>query len=87
MVSVNCLMSQNPKIAITFYPGIMGLTSPVASMLDAMIFDPASPNPRAKSAPILMSVFSRICVSNGDSFFFFFLFPFESFRFPFSSSG
>jgi len=47
-------MSQNPKIAITFLPGNIGLIDyPLEFIFDATIYEPASPNPNANNAPIL----------------------------------
>jgi hypothetical protein len=43
-------------------------------MFSAMIFEPASPNPKAKRAPILMIVYSNATVSKTGSFFFLFYF-------------
>lgn len=63
MVSVNYLISQNPNIATTLFPGIMGSTSPVLAIFSAMILAPASPKPNAKSAPILIMVYSNMTVS------------------------
>lgn len=54
MASVKFLMSQNPKIAITFLPGNIGLIDyPLEFIFDATIYEPASPNPNANNAPIL----------------------------------
>lgn len=64
MASVKLRMSQNPNIAIVLLPGNIGLTSPPAAILAAMIPLPASPNPKANSPPILIIVFSKILVSN-----------------------
>jgi hypothetical protein len=47
--SVNSLISQKPKMAKHLYPGIIGFKSPPSFMFEAMIFDPASPKPKAKS--------------------------------------
>jgi hypothetical protein len=44
---------------ISFIPGSIGFTSSPYSMFLAIIAEPASPNPRARSAPILLSVDSR----------------------------
>jgi len=63
VVSVNYLISQNPKIATTLFPGIIGSTSPLCSILSDIIFTPASPNPRANNAPTLTIVYSSIRVS------------------------
>jgi hypothetical protein len=65
---VKFLISQNPNIAMIFYPGNIGLTSPLPFMFSAMILDPASPKPKASKAPILTIVFSRTTVSSGASF-------------------
>mmetsp|Transcript_26704 Transcript_26704/g.65448 ORF Transcript_26704/g.65448 Transcript_26704/m.65448 type:complete len:265 (+) Transcript_26704:1108-1902(+) len=71
VVSVNCRMSQNPKMATTFFPGIMGLISPPRFMFSAITSDPASPNPTASSPQILAMLFSSkrvsICSSPGSS--------------------
>jgi hypothetical protein len=56
-------MSQNPKIAYTLCPATIGLISPPLLILEAIIFDPASPNPRASKCPILTIAFSSIAVS------------------------
>lgn len=45
-------------------------------MFSAIIYEPASPNPRASKAPILIIVCSRMTVSYGPSFLPFFFFPF-----------
>ena len=75
VASVKFLMSQNPKMQMTFYPGNIGLISSPPDMFFAIIEEPASPNPRARSPPILMSVYSSITVSSGASFDCFFLVP------------
>ena len=46
-----------------FLPGIIGSTSPPLAILDPMISDPASPNPRANKKPIFTIAFSIITVS------------------------
>lgn len=49
VVSVNCLISQKPKIACTLFPGIMGFNFPwPLCILCAMISAPASPKPLKK---------------------------------------
>jgi hypothetical protein len=48
VASVKFLISQNPKIAPIFYPAIIGFRSPPDPIFEAIILDPASPNPRAK---------------------------------------
>ena len=40
-------------------PGSIGLTSPEPYIVLAIIVDPASPKPKAKSPPILPNVYSR----------------------------
>ena len=47
VVSVNCRMSQKPKMAVTLWPGTMGSMSPPLLMLLAMTSAPASPKPIA----------------------------------------
>lgn len=56
-------MAINPKTAIIFFPGIIGYTDPLLAIFLAIISAPASPNPTAKSAPILRIVDSSILVS------------------------
>ena len=63
VVSVNCRMSQNPKIATTFLPGIIGSISPPRRMFAAMISEPASPNPTASNPQIFAMEFSKSRVS------------------------
>jgi len=64
VVSVKFLISQNPKIPTHFVPGIIGLTSPKESYKFLPITsDPASPNPRASKAEILIKVPFKIYVS------------------------
>ena len=58
VVSVNCLISQNPKIRHFFYPGIIGSISPDLTIFLQIISDPASPYPSASKVPILIIVFS-----------------------------
>ena len=53
-------------------------------MFLAMISEPASPNPNASSAPILVMVFSKITVSKGASFL---SSPFPQFMHPLLSSS
>ena len=56
-------MSQNPKMARHFLPGSIGSTSPPFCIFVAIIVDPASPNPTASKAPILINKDSKIPVS------------------------
>ncbi len=56
-------MSQKPKMQITFFPGNIGLISTPSLMFFEMISEPASPNPKANSPPILDKVCSKILVS------------------------
>jgi hypothetical protein len=44
-------------------PGIIGSTSPFLAILEPIISDPASPNPKAKRDPIFIMAFSIITVS------------------------
>lgn len=67
VASVKFLISQKPNIKTCFTPGSIGLTSSPYSMFLAIISDPASPNPRARRAPILLRVDSSIVVSIGSS--------------------
>mmetsp|Transcript_14566 Transcript_14566/g.50060 ORF Transcript_14566/g.50060 Transcript_14566/m.50060 type:complete len:224 (-) Transcript_14566:1168-1839(-) len=67
VVSVNCRMSQKPKMAHILRPGTIGLRSPPCFMFSAMISAPASPKPTASSEQILEMLFSRIFVSNCSS--------------------
>lgn len=46
-------MSQNPKMAHFFLPPIIGFISPSFIILEPMIYAPADPKTRDKSAPIL----------------------------------
>jgi hypothetical protein len=64
VASLKFLISQNPKIAIILFPGNIGSTSPPLLIFYAMISAPASPNPSANKAPVLIISFSRIVVSN-----------------------
>lgn len=64
VVSINYLMVQNPKIATTLCPGTIGSTSPVWPILSEIILTPASPKPRATSAPTFTIVYSNIAVSS-----------------------
>ena len=57
-------MSQNPNIAIIFYPESIGFKSPPDLIFEAIIFEPASPYPRASKKPILDIVSSSLLVSN-----------------------
>jgi len=88
VASVKFLISQKPKIAMIFYPGSIGLISPLPFMFSAIILDPASPNPKAKRAPIFTMVYSRTTVSIRGPFlerlFFFPLFFFISSSFALS---
>ena len=52
-------MSQKPKMKSYLVPGSIGLTSPVPYIFLAIIVEPASPNPKARSPPIFPSVYSR----------------------------
>ncbi len=61
--TVNCRMSQNPKIATIFLPGIMGSIAPPCRMLCAIISLPASPNPTANMPHIFAIEFSSRRVS------------------------
>ncbi|PNH09460.1 hypothetical protein TSOC_003892 [Tetrabaena socialis] len=63
VVSVKRRMSQKPNTATVLRPGTMGLMSPSFRMFSAMISAPASPNPIASSAPILLIEFSSTSVS------------------------
>ena len=63
VASVNCLMSQNPKMPATRLPGTTGSSSPPDRMLPAMTSAPASPNPTASREQILLMAFSKILVS------------------------
>jgi hypothetical protein len=47
-----------------FCPAIIGLTPPLLLIFLAIIYDPASPYPKARSAPILTIVLSNTSVSN-----------------------
>lgn len=47
-----------------FFPGSIGSTSPPVLIFEAIISDPASPNPTANKAPILVSRDSNNPVSN-----------------------
>jgi hypothetical protein len=86
---VNCRISQNPKIATTFVPGIIGSTSPVFFMLSAIILAPASPKPKASNAPIFTMVYSRMTVSYGPSSLSYLFLQnfFQQFVFLFASSS
>jgi len=54
-------MSQNPKIPTHLVPGIIGFTSPFESLrFFPMTSLPASPNPRANKAEILIRVSFKI---------------------------
>mmetsp|Transcript_3670 Transcript_3670/g.4919 ORF Transcript_3670/g.4919 Transcript_3670/m.4919 type:complete len:215 (-) Transcript_3670:1943-2587(-) len=64
VASVNCRISQNPKMAHIFFPGTMGFSSPPFLRFSAMISAPASPKPTAMREQILEKAFSRILVSN-----------------------
>jgi hypothetical protein len=57
-------MSQNPKMAMIFWPDNIGLMSPPDLMFEAMIFEPASPYPNASRKPIQDMVSSSLLVSN-----------------------
>jgi len=61
--TVNCRMSQNPKIATIFLPGIMGSIAPPCRMLCAIISLPASPKPTANRPHIFAIEFSSRRVS------------------------
>jgi len=50
-------MSQNPKMAIIFCPGIITLIILGSSITLQIIYVPASPNPTASKEPILTIVF------------------------------
>ena len=65
------LIAINPKIAIIFYPGTIGSTYPSLLIFLAIISDPASPNPSANKAPILIIVDSKILVSYNFSYYFY----------------
>jgi hypothetical protein len=56
-------MSQKPKMAQTFFPGIIGSISPPRFMFSAMTADPASPNPTARRPQIFAMEFSSSRVS------------------------
>jgi len=57
-------ISQNPNIPTHLTPGIIGFTSPFESdRFLPITSDPASPNPKAKSAEILIKVSFKILVS------------------------
>jgi len=60
---VKFLISQKPNIAYFFFPGNIGSISPPLATFNAIISDPASPNPKARSAPILIIAFSIWIVS------------------------
>lgn len=57
------LISQKPNMAKVLCPAIIGFKSPPLLIFDAIIFDPASPNPKASRCPILTIAFSRAAVS------------------------
>jgi len=78
VASVKFLMSQKPNIAITFCPGNIGLMCLPSLIFDVIILDPASPNPRASSLPILVKVFSSAVVSRFNCFSFASLFYLSS---------
>lgn len=59
VVSVNCRMSQKPKMAVTFWPGTIGSMSPPLLMLLAMTSAPASPNPTASRLHVQKGCFSH----------------------------
>mmetsp|Transcript_23791 Transcript_23791/g.45243 ORF Transcript_23791/g.45243 Transcript_23791/m.45243 type:complete len:203 (+) Transcript_23791:652-1260(+) len=63
VASVNCRMSQNPKMASILLPGIMGSKSAPPLRLAATISAPASPKPMAISRCSLLNVVSRNVVS------------------------
>lgn len=67
MDSENLIISQNPNIAVHLCPAIIGFKSPPALIFEAMILDPASPNPRANKWPILTIAFSKKAVSYSSS--------------------
>ena len=85
VTSEKFLMSQKPKMHITFFPGNIGFISTPSLMFFEMISEPASPKPKASSPPILDNVFSKILVSI-TSFFFYLLFG-SSIVFSCSSSA
>jgi len=61
VVSVKFLISQNPNIPTHFVPGIIGFTSPLESdKFLPITSEPASPNPKARRAEILINVSLRI---------------------------
>lgn len=64
VVYTKCLIAQNPNMATTLWPGIIGSTSPVCPILSEIILTPASPNPRATSAPTFTIVYSSNVVSS-----------------------
>lgn len=71
MASVKFLISQNPNILTYLRPGNIGSISPSEFYIFlAITLEPASPNPKAKRAPILEIVFSRITISLLASFFY-----------------
>ena len=77
--SVKFLMSQNPKIAYILAPVCMRFSSPDScdEMLSPIIFDPASPKPKASKTPIFWIALSMRTVSlasSSSSFFLYFFF-------------
>jgi hypothetical protein len=56
-------MLQKPNIAKILYPDLRWSKSPTYWMFSAIIFDPASPNPRANNFPIFKIACSIIVVS------------------------
>ena len=77
LVTVNYLMSQNPKNPSTLRPFIPRLMydSSFIYYPSCIKNAPPSPNPSASNAPIFVIVCSKICVSNGLDLFFLFFFP------------
>jgi hypothetical protein len=65
VASVKRLISQKPKMAMHLWPGSRGSTSSPIRIFYAIIFEPASPKPIARSPPILLRVFWRTSVSRG----------------------
>jgi len=49
---VKSWMKQKPKIANVMFPETIGFKSPPEDMFEAMMAEPASPNPRVSKAPI-----------------------------------
>ena len=66
-MSVKFLMSQKPNIPKTLLPAIKGFTAEPLYMFSAIIFAPASPNPKARRVPVLIINLSNIVVSNIES--------------------